>query len=141
MENGIFNKLIKFFKNIDYERLMLNGEKFLGYIKQQSINGSKELTRMMLELYYVMMSDDTSKFNKLIIGAALAYQFLPNDFLSKDDYGIFGTADNAAALYIAYKRVKKCVTPEISQKVDDTIANWTKTIKDFTILNPEDQRV
>lgn len=141
MENNFLDNIIRFFKNVDYDRLMLNGEKFLEMIKNQSVNGSKETTRMMLELYYVMMSEQTSKFNKMIIGAAFAYQFLPNDFLPKDEYGIFGAVDNIAALYIAYKRVKKCVTPEINQKVDDTIANWTKSVNEFTILKPEDQRV
>lgn len=120
---------------------MLNGEKFLELIKVQSVNSSKEVTRMMLELYFVMTSEKSSKFNKLIIGAAFAYQFLPNDFLPKDDYGIFGAFDNLAVLYIAYKRVKKCVTPEISQKVDETLANWAKSFNEFTILKPEDQRI
>ncbi|MBQ0057480.1 MAG: DUF1232 domain-containing protein [Bacteroidales bacterium] len=141
MGNDIIDTISRFFKNVDYDRLMHNGENFLGMIKKYSVNGSRETTRVMLELYYVMMSEQTSKFNKMIIGAAFAYQFLPNDFLPKDEYGIFGAVDNIAALYIAYKRVKKCVTPEINQKVDDTIANWTKSINEFTILKPEDQRV
>lgn len=141
MENNILNNTLRLFKNIDYERLMLYGEKFLENIKKQSVTGSKETTRMMLELYYVMMSDNTSRFNKLIIGAAFAYQFLPNDFFPKDEYGIFGSLDNLAVLYIAYKRVKKSVTPEITQKVNDTISNWSKSFNEFTILKPEEQRV
>lgn len=141
MDNAILNNVIRFFKNIDYDRLMHYGEKFLDLIKQQAVNGSQDATRMMLELYFVMMSDKTSKFNKMIIGAAFAYQFLPNDFLPKDEYGIFGAADNLAVLYIAYKRTKRCVTPEISQKVDDTLENWARSMNEFTILKPEDQRV
>ena len=82
-----------------------------------------------------------SKFNKVIIGAALAYQLLPNDFMPKEDYGLFGLLDNALALYLVYKRVKKNVTPEIKQKVDDTLAEWAKSANEFTIMKPEDERV
>lgn len=137
MDNNVFSDIVRLFRNIDYNRLLRNGGIFLEYIKKQSISGSKETTRMMLELYYVMMSDKTSKFNKIIIGGAFAYQFLPNDYFTKEDYGLLGLLDNAALLYLAYKRVKKCVTPEITQKVDDTLKSWS----DFTILKPEDQRV
>lgn len=96
---------------------------------------------MMLELYYVMLSDKTSKFNKLIIAGAFAYQFLPNDFLPKGDYGILGYFDNLSILYIAYKRVKKSVTPEIEQKVENTINSWITSANNFTILKPEGERV
>ena len=139
-ENPI-TEVARFFKNIDYDKILNNAESCLDYIKKQAAKGSKETTRMMLELYFVMMNDSTPKFSKLIIGAALAYQLLPNDFLSKEDYGALGYLDNAAALYLAYKRMKKSVTPEIKQKVDDTLAEWAKSASEFTIMKPEDERV
>lgn len=141
MENNVINEVTRFFKNVDYDKIIRNGELFLEQIKKLSVNASKETTRLMLELYFVMTSDKTSKFNKIVIGAALAYHFLPNDFMSKDDYGIFGVLDNAAVLYFAYKRVKKNVTPEIEKKVDDTLAAWAKSASEFTIMKPIDQRV
>ena len=118
-------ELIRLFKNIDYQRITNQAGIIFNHIRKQAANGTKETTKMMLELYYVMLSDNTSKFNKLIIGAALAYQFLPNDFLSKEDYGILGYLDNATILYVAYKRTRKCVTPEISKKVEETM-NYNK---------------
>lgn len=139
-DNPILN-IAKFFKNIDYDKIINSAGLFFDYIRKQAATGSKETTRMMLELYYVMMSENTSKFNKLVIGAALAYQLLPNDFLPKEDYGLLGFLDNATALYLAYKRIKKSVTPEIKQKVDDTLANWAKSAEEFTIMKPEGERV
>ncbi len=136
-----FDNIVKFFRNVDYDRISKDAESSLEYIKKQATEGSIETTRMLLELYFVMMNDKTSKLNKLIIGSALAYQFLPNDFLPKEDYGALGYLDNATALYLAYKRMKKSVTPEIKQKVDDTLASWSKSAEEFTILKPEDQRV
>lgn len=134
-------EVARFFKNIDYDKIINNAELGLEYIKKQAAKGSIETTRMMLELYFVMMNDNTSRLNKMIIGAALAYQFLPNDFFPKEDYGALGYLDNAAALYLAYTRMKKSVTPEIKQKVDDTLAEWAKSASEFTILKPEDERV
>ena len=103
--------------------------------------GTKETSKMMLELYYVMLSEKTSKFNKIVIGAAFAYQFLPNDFLSKEEYGILGYLDNATILYFAYKRVKKSVSPEISKKVEETMNSWLSSVENFTILKPESERI
>ena len=133
--------LARFFKNIDYDRLINNAKFVLDYIKKQAVSGSTETARIMLELYYVMMSDNVSKFRKMLIGAALAYQFLPNDFFSREDYGAVGYLDNAAVLYFAYKRIKGAVTPEIARKVDETLAGWAKSIDEFTIMKPEEERV
>ena len=82
-QNNPIEDIARFFKNIDYDRIISNAGLGLEFIKKQASKGSKESTRIMLELYFVMMSDSTSKFNKLIIGSALAYQLLPNYFLPK----------------------------------------------------------
>ena len=80
--------IARFFQNIDYDKIIHNAGLILEYIKKQAIVGSKETTRTLLELYFVMMSDKTSKFYKFLIGAALAYQVMPNDFFPREDYGI-----------------------------------------------------
>ncbi len=134
-------EIIRLFKNIDYQRISNNASIILAQIKRQAMVGTKETSKMMLELYYVMLSEKTSKFNKIVIGAAFAYQFLPNDFLSKEEYGILGYLDNATILYFAYKRVKKSVSPEISQKVEETMNSWLSSVENFTILKPENERI
>lgn len=139
--NSPIMALTKFFRNIDYDKIISNAETLLESMKKYSMKGSKEITRIMLELYFVMISNKTSKFNKLIIGAALSYQLLPNDLLNKEDYGVLAYFDNAAALYLAYRRVKKSVTPEIKQKVEETLENWAKSAEDFTIMKPTEERV
>jgi len=138
--NNPMTEVVKFFKNIDYDKIIEIANHGLEFIKKKAAAGGKETTRMMLELYFVMMSEQTSKVNKFIIGGALAYQLLPNDLLPVDTFGILGYLDNTAVLYWAYKRMKKSVTPEIHQKVDDTLANWAQSAQDFTIMKPEDQR-
>jgi len=134
-------QVANFFKNIDYDKIIKNAGLGLEFIKKQAVNGSIETTKMLLELYYVMMDENTSKFNKFIIGSALAYQFLPNDFISRDDYGFLGYVDNAGILYLAYQRMKKSITPEIAQKVEDTLKSWGKSIDEFTIMKPKEEQV
>ena len=63
-ETNPITEVAKFFKNIDYDKLINNAGLGLEYIKKQAAKGSKETTIMMLELYFVMMSEKTSKFNK-----------------------------------------------------------------------------
>lgn len=141
MEINPIKEIIRLFKNIDYQRITNNASIILAQIKRQAMVGTKETTKMMLELYYVMLSEKTSKFNKIVIGVAFAYQFLPNDFLSKEEYGILGYLDNATILYFAYKRVKKNVSPGISQKVEETMNSWLSSVENFTILKPESERI
>lgn len=141
MGTEVFDSVVNFFKNIDYDKIMSHTGLFFEQIKKKSVNGSVETTKMMLELYYVMMDEKTSSLNKVIIGGAFAYQFLPNDFMPRDEYGVLGLLDNAAVMLLAYKRVKKCVTPEIAKKVEDTLREWSDSINNFTIMKPEDQRV
>lgn len=134
-------EVVKFFKNIDYDKILEIANHGLEFIKKKAVSGGKETTRMMLELYFVMMSEQTSKVNKFIIGGALAYQLLPNDLLPVDTFGILGYLDNTAVLYWAYKRMKKSVTPEIRQKVDDTLASWALSAQDFTIMKPKEEQL
>lgn len=107
---------------------LLNGlggtEKLWERIKQYAAKGGREATRMMLELYYVLKSPDTSLGNKTLIVAALGYQLLPTDLLPTSTLGIFGLLDNAAALAFAYKKVKSLVTPEIRWQVNNVLEQW-----------------
>lgn len=111
-----------------------NAEKLLDGIKRYAVKGGKETTKVMLELYFVMVAKETPSLDKILIGAALAYQTVPTDLLPRSKFGLLGFFDNAAALTYAYKKVKKAVTPEISQKVDATLEKWfgsKKEVEEF----------
>lgn len=83
-----------------------------------------EATKMMLELFYVLKSPDTSILNKSLIVAALGYQLLPEDAMPRDRFGLLGFLDNGITLAFAYNRVKSSVTPEIEQQVSNVLRNW-----------------
>lgn len=80
--------------------------------------------KTVLQLYYVMTAEGTSKGTKILIGSALAYTVLPVSLISKKKHPILGRADEAAALVIVYKKVQKNITPEIEQKTEETLNKW-----------------
>lgn len=106
---------------------MLNGldmDGLFGKIKSGSGKVGKETTRLALQLFYVMKAPTTKTLDKVIIGAALAYQFMP-DLMPRDKWGpILSLVDNAITLAVAYNRVKHNVTPEINAQVDAKLAEW-----------------
>ena len=99
-------------------------ENILAAIKNGAAKAGRATTKMMLELLYVMKSPNTSLANKTIIVSALAYQLLPKDILPRKKYGLLGFLDNGITLAVAYNRVKSLITPEIDQKVTNTLNNW-----------------
>jgi len=99
-------------------------ENILNAIKENALKLGRSITKMMLELYYVLKSPNTSAGNKAIIVAALGYQLLPKDLLSRKSFGLLGLLDNGVTLAVAYKKVKSSITPEIEQQVEETINKW-----------------
>lgn len=99
-------------------------EQLWQYIKHYAVKAGKEATRVVLELYYVVMSPNTPTIDKTIIIAALGYQLLPNDLMGRDKYGLLGLLDNGAALVLAYNRVKTRITPQIENQVNAILNQW-----------------
>lgn len=99
-------------------------ENLLATIKSSAAKLGRATTKMMLELYYVLKSPNTSTVNKTIIVAALGYQLLPKDLLPRKKFGLLGFLDNGITLAVAYNRVKSSITPEIEQQVTNTLNNW-----------------
>lgn len=93
-------------------------------IKSGAATAGRETTKMGVELFLIMKSKDTKMMDKAIIGAALAYQFLPNDMISTKEYGALGAVDNAIALGVAYSRMKKYITPEIEAEANQYLEKW-----------------
>lgn len=107
-------------------------ENLLATIKSSAAKLGRATSKMMLELYYVLKSPNTSMVNKTIIVAALGYQLLPKDLLPRKRFGLLGFLDNGITLAMAYNRVKSSITPEIEQQVTNTLNNWFgNNIQDF----------
>lgn len=81
-------------------------------------------TRPALLLYYVMVSKDTPKSDKLLILSALSYLVLPIDLLSAKRLPVIGWIDEMVSLTVAYQKVCKYITPEIEQKANTLLDKW-----------------
>lgn len=126
-ENEIVNKVKEGIANNDYAKKLQEGLKsgeLLDKIKGGAQTAGREATKVALQCYQVMLAETTPTVDKVIIGAALAYQFMPN-LMNKDSFGpILSLLDNAVTLAIAYNRVKAHVTPEIEATVNNQLAQW-----------------
>lgn len=80
--------------------------------------------RLVLLLYYVMMSKDTPRNDKLLIFSTLAYVILPIDILNAKRLPIIGWIDEIASLSVTYQKMCKNITPEIEAKVDELLDKW-----------------
>lgn len=80
--------------------------------------------RPLLVLYFIMVSKDTPKSDKLMILSTISYLVFPIDFISAKRLPIIGLIDEAFSLSVAYQKVSKNITPEIERKTDALLDKW-----------------
>lgn len=80
--------------------------------------------RPLLLLYFIMVSKDTPKSDKLMILSTISYLVLPIDLISVKRLPIIGWIDEAFSLSVAYQKVSKNITPEIERKTDTLLDKW-----------------
>lgn len=49
---------------------------------------------------------------------------MPVSIIPRRLYGLLGIMDEGAALIYVYKKIKSKITPEINDKVEDTLDRW-----------------
>ena len=80
--------------------------------------------RPLLVLYFIMVSKDTPKSDKLMILSTISYLVFPIDFISAKRLPIIGWIDEAFSLSVAYQKMSKNITPEIEHKTDTLLDKW-----------------
>ena len=80
--------------------------------------------RPLLLLYFIMISKDTPKSDKLMILSTISYLILPVDLISAKRLPIIGWIDEAFSLSVVYQKVSKNITPEIERKTDALLDKW-----------------
>lgn len=117
---------------------MMNLDKFTGkYDFDQLLEKIKDCgkalgrtsMRPVLSLYFVLKSPDTPLSDKLLVVSALSYLILPVDLISARRLPVLGWVDEMAAVTIAYKKVKRHITPEIESEVDNILEKWFPELK------------
>lgn len=102
MENINFNELLTKLKEV---------VKHVGYATAKQI----------IQMYLVMTDDKTALTDKIIIYSTLAYIVLPVDLVSAKRHPLLGHLDEVTAVVIAYKKIKKYVTPEIERQAEEIL--------------------
>ena len=80
--------------------------------------------RPVLLLYFIMVSKDTPKSDKLMILSTISYLVFPIDLVSAKRLPIIGWVDEAFSLSVAYQKVSKNITPEIERKTEALLDKW-----------------
>ena len=80
--------------------------------------------RPVLLLYFIMVSKNTPKSDKLMILSTISYLVFPIDLVSAKRLPIIGWVDEAFSLSVAYQKVSKNITPEIERKTDALLDKW-----------------
>ena len=116
-------------KEIDRFVSKLDFDQLLEKIKDWGKTLGRTSMRPVLSLYYVLKSPDTPLSDKLLVVSALSYLILPVDLISARRFPVLGWIDEITAVTIAYKKVKKNITPEIESKVDNILEKWFPELK------------
>lgn len=96
----------------------------MNHLGQYALRVGRTVARPAVILYYVLRDPATSKKDKYIVYGALAYLVLPINLISAKRIPILGWADEAAAIALAYKRVKNNITPAIESQADNLLDQW-----------------
>jgi uncharacterized membrane protein YkvA (DUF1232 family) len=93
-------------------------------LKEYSYRVGRTVARPAVILYFVLRDPATPKKDKYTVYAALAYLVLPINLISAKRIPILGWADEAAAIALAYKKVKNNITPSIEKQADALLDKW-----------------
>ena len=116
-------------KEIDRFVSKLDFDQLLEKIKDWGKTLGRTSMRPVLSLYYVLKSPDTPLSDKLLVVSALSCLILPVDLISARRFPVLGWIDEITAVTIAYKKVKKYITPEIESEVDNILEKWFPELK------------
>ena len=91
-------------------------------------------TRPLLLLYLVLKSPYTSREDRLLIISTLSYFVLPIDLLDAKKFPIVGWLDEVVSATIAYKKVRKNITPAMEAEVDAILDRWFSEYTSYELI-------
>ena len=93
-------------------------------LQEYAIKVGRISARPLLMLYFIMVSKDTPRSDKLMILSTLSYLVFPIDLISAKRLPVIGWIDEAFSLSVAYQKVSKNISPEIERKTDALLDKW-----------------
>lgn len=113
--------LLERVKNIDWRRKI---DDLKDTVRDYSLRVGRIAAKPLLQLWYVLNDAETTTSEKVLIYGAIAYIVMPVSIIPRRLYGLLGIMDEGAALIYVYKKIKSKITPEINDKVEDTLDRW-----------------
>jgi uncharacterized membrane protein YkvA (DUF1232 family) len=107
-------------------------DKLRDHIAVYAKKAGRVAARPLLQFYYVVTTTSTTTIEKATIYACIAYVVLPFSILPKAVYKLLGIMDETAAVLFVLSKVKNKITPEINNRVDDTLDRWFGA--DYTVI-------
>ena len=93
-------------------------------LKPYALKVGRVAARPLLTFYYVLNDEKTTTLDRVLVYAAIIYTISPVSLIPAAVYHLLGVLDEGAAVLFVYKKIKNNVTPEIRQKVEDTLDEW-----------------
>ena len=118
------NKQLDKLKGVDWKA---KSSDVFGKIGNYAKKAGRVATKPLLQLYYVLTMGETTTLEKALIVGAILYTVMPFSLISFKAHKILGMLDEGLAVLYVIKKVQNKITPEINQKVDETLNDWFGT--------------
>lgn len=115
------DKLLEKLKGVDWKA---KSSDIFGKIGTYAKKAGRVATKPLLQLYYVLTMGETTTLEKALIVGAILYTVMPFSLISFKAHKILGMLDEGLALLYVVKKVQHKITPEINQKVEETLDAW-----------------
>ena len=110
--------------DVDWKR---KADEVMAWLKPYAVKVGRVAAKPMLQFYYVMTDEDTSTLDRILVYAAILYTISPVSLVPSAVYKVLGILDEGAAMMFVYKKVKERITPDIDNKVEQTLNEWFGT--------------
>ena len=115
------NKQLDKLKGVDWKA---KSSDVFGKIGNYAKKAGRVATKPLLQLYYVLTMGETTTLEKALIVGAILYTVMPFSLISFKAHKILGMLDEGLAVVYVIKKVQHKITPEINQKVEETLNAW-----------------
>lgn len=107
--------------DVDWKR---KADEVMKWLRPYATKVGRVAAKPLLQFYYVMTDERTSTLDRILVYAAILYTVSPVSLVPSAVFKVLGVLDEGAAMLYVYKKVKECITPDIDDKVEQTLNEW-----------------
>lgn len=107
--------------DVDWKR---KADEVMEWLRPYAIKVGRVAAKPLLQFYYVMVDENTSTLDRILVYAAILYTISPVSLIPSAAFKVLGILDEGAAMMYVYKKVKERITPDIDNKVERALNDW-----------------